>query len=38
MNAQVEWTLMLVVAVGITLYGLYTVYNLSNALGDYLRS
>ena len=33
-----EWILILVAAVGVTLYGCYTVYNLSNALGDYLRS
>jgi hypothetical protein len=33
-----EWGLVLVVAVLVFLYGLYTVYNLSNALGDYLRN
>ncbi len=38
MTAQLEWLLILVAAVGVTAYGLYTVYNLSNALGDVLRS
>lgn len=34
---NVEWTLLLVAAVLVSVYGLYTVYNLSNALGNYLR-
>jgi hypothetical protein len=38
MTAQLEWLSILAVAVGVTAYGLYTVYNLSNALGDVLRS
>jgi len=33
-----SWYLILAVAAGVTLYALYTVYNLSNLLGDYLRS
>ena len=38
MNGQLEWMVMLLVAVGITLYALYTFYNLSNFLGDRRRS
>jgi hypothetical protein len=35
---NLSWYLILAVSVAVLLYGLYTVYNLSNALGDYLRS
>lgn len=38
MGLTAEWALLLVVSAVVVLYGLYTVYNLSNALGDYLRS
>jgi hypothetical protein len=38
MDMQLEWGLLLVVVVGVLLYALYTVYNLSNFLGDVLRS
>jgi len=35
---DLSWALLLVVAVLVMGYGLYTVYNLSKFLGDYLRS
>ncbi len=35
---DLSWALLLVTAVLVIGYGLYTVYNLSNFLGDYLRS
>lgn len=38
MDAQLEWTGMLVVVVLLLGYTLYTVFNLANFLGDYLRS
>lgn len=38
MDAQLEWTVMLVVVVLLLGYTLYTVFNLANFLGDYLRS
>ena len=34
---NVEWALILVAGVLVLGYGLYTVYNLSNALGDCFR-
>jgi hypothetical protein len=35
---DLSWALLLVVTILVMGYGLYTVYNLSNLLGDYLRS
>ena len=35
---NVEWWLILVAGVLVSLYALYTAYNLSNALGDYVRN